>query len=86
MAKKSGGNDGVLFINENKERGDKRPNFTGSIEVDGTKYSLAAWKNISANDVKYISLKLSEWREKGDEKKDEAKPEQKDDFDDDIPF
>ena len=82
MSEKKSGNDGALFINDNKESGDKRPYFTGNITVDGVKYSLAGWKNVSANDVKYISLKLSEWRTKSEEK---PAPKQEE-FDDDIPF
>jgi len=84
MTDKKGGNDGALFINDNKERGDKRPNFTGNITIDGTKYSLAAWKNLSANGVKYMSLKLSEWRDGSAKKPAPAAPQE--DFDDDIPF
>ena len=84
MSEQKKGNDGALFINDNKEKGDKRPHFTGSIEIDGTKYSLAAWKNLSANGVKYMSLKLSEWRTGGGTKP--APAAKQDDFDDDIPF
>ena len=59
----SGGNDGALFPNKNKEKGDSRPHYTGNIEIDGTKYSLAAWKNLSKDNNPYLSLKLSEWRD-----------------------
>lgn len=37
---------GVLFINDKKNPNDpedKQPNFTGSIEIGGIKYSLSAW-------------------------------------------
>lgn len=81
MTDKKSGNDGALFINDNKESGDKRPYFTGNITIDGKKYSLAGWKNVSANDVKYISLKLSEWRTK-----EETPAPKQEEFDDDIPF
>lgn len=78
---------GALFPNKNKERGDNRPHYTGSIEVNGTKYSLAGWKKLDRNEKPYMSLKISEWRdsEKGDggsRRSRQPEPE----FDDDIPF
>ncbi len=76
------GNDGALFPNKNKERGDSRPHYTGNIEIAGTKYSLAAWKNLSKDDNPYMSLKLSEWRERSEQTP--AAPVQRDV--DDIPF
>ena len=85
MTDRKGGNDGALFINDKKEPGDKRPYFTGNITVNGVKYSLAGWKNISANDVKYISLKISEWRDAGEHRKAAPAP-QREEFDDDISF
>jgi len=78
----SGGNDGALFPNKNKERGDTRPHFTGNIEVDDVKYSLAAWKNLSKDGNPYMSLKLSEWRDRSEQA--ETRPAQVDV--DDIPF
>jgi len=49
-------NRGALFANNRKTDGDNRPDMTGNIEIEGTKYRLAAWKNVSDKDVAYISL------------------------------
>ena len=76
------GNDGALFQNRNKEKGDNRPHYTGLITVGGVKYSLAGWKNLSKDDQPYVALRISEWREKGDAEP--AKAETRDV--DDIPF
>ena len=57
-------NRGVLFPNKYKEDGDKKPNYTGSVDVQGEQWRLAAWDNTSKNGVKYISLVVSEPKEK----------------------
>tara|TARA_Y100001951_G_C11164499_1_gene196690 strand:+ start:286 stop:507 length:222 start_codon:yes stop_codon:yes gene_type:complete len=57
-------NRGVLFPNKYKEDGDKKPNYTGSVDVQGEQWRLAAWENTSKNGVKYISLVVSEPKEK----------------------
>ena len=67
MSNEGGGNDGALFQNQNKEKGDNRPNYTGLITVNGVKYSLAGWKNLSKDNKPYMALKLSEWRDKPDQ-------------------
>ena len=51
---------GVLFPNDRKTA-DKQPDFKGSLEVDGKKFDLAAWKG-AKGDKKYLSLKASEPR------------------------
>jgi|TARA_Y100000310_G_scaffold84285_1_gene81099 uncharacterized protein (DUF736 family) len=66
---------GVLFRNRFKEENEKRPDFVGSLNVDGVDYELAAWQNTSKNGVKYLSLRLGdEVKEKEAEKKDEEVP------------
>ena len=57
---------GVLFPNKYKEEDDKRPDFTGTVTVSGEEWSLAAWKNTSKNGNDYLSLSLSEPREKSE--------------------
>lgn len=52
-----------LFPND-KGDNDKRPDMTGSMTMDGTKYSLSAWKNESKAGKSYLSIKVSEWQEK----------------------
>lgn len=76
------GNDGALFQNKNKEKGDSRPHYTGLIEVGGVKYSLAGWKNLSKAGQPYVALRISEWREKSDEGAQQTQSQDPDD----IPF
>ena len=53
-------NSGVLFANKYKEDGDSRPDFVGSLDVDGTEYRLAGWKNTSKAGKRYISVKVED--------------------------
>lgn len=57
-------NSGVLFRNEQKQEGDKRPDYTGKIDVDGTEYRLAGWVR-EGRKGKFLSLKISEPRSDG---------------------
>lgn len=52
-------NRGALFIND-KEGNEKRPDFTGTINVDGRELRLAAWKAEAKSGVQYLQLKVSE--------------------------
>lgn len=84
-------NSGILARNERKET-DKHPDFTGSINVDGTEYWLSAWVNEGKpggkmEGKKYFSIKVNP----KDAPRSAAKPVSKaksynDDLDDDIPF
>jgi uncharacterized protein (DUF736 family) len=57
-------NKGVLFPNRYKEDGDKRPNYTGTVNVNGEEFRLAAWDRTSKNNNAYLSVVVSEPREK----------------------
>ena len=59
---------GVLFPNKYKEEDDKRPDYTGTVTVNDKEWALAAWKNTSKNGNDYLSLSVSEPREKSEEK------------------
>ncbi len=63
-------NSGVLFVNQYKEQGDSRPDFVGSLDVDGTEYRLAGLKNTSKAGKRYISVKVedSKPQEEGSDK------------------
>lgn len=51
---------GVLFQND-KEGNEKRPDYKGTINVNGTDYELAGWKRVSQKSGKpFLSLKVSE--------------------------
>ena len=64
-------NSGVLFANQYKEEGDSRPDFVGNVDVNGTEYRLAGWKNTSSKGKRYISVKVEESKQE-DNKKEEV--------------
>tara|TARA_R100000656_G_scaffold99166_1_gene71958 strand:- start:236 stop:481 length:246 start_codon:yes stop_codon:yes gene_type:complete len=69
---------GVLFRNRFKEDNERRPDFVGSLNVEGVDYELAAWQNTSKGGLKYLSVRMGdEVREK------EAKVAE---TDTDVPF
>lgn len=72
-------NRGVLFRNDRRET-EKHPEYTGTINVDGTDYRLAAWVR-EGKGRKYFSLAISP-----KEPKSEPKVRESEDFNDDIPF
>jgi hypothetical protein len=51
-------NTGALFKNKRKEDGDKRPDFTGTINVNGTEMWLSAWKKKDKDGNGYLSLSV----------------------------
>lgn len=57
-------NRGVLFNNAYKEDGDSKPDFLGNVNVEGKEWSLAAWNNTSKAGKDYLSIRISEPREK----------------------
>ena len=88
-------NRGALFKN-NKQGNEKRPDYTGSLNVGGVDYQLSAWIKASKAGDKYMSLSVQPKRDT------DRIPERKDaddldglamhgkqsapDFNDDIPF
>lgn len=69
-------NKGVLFKNTKKKQ-DNHPDYTGSINVLGKGYKLAAWINESKKGTKYMALSIAN---DFSTEQDESVPE------DDIPF
>ena len=49
---------GVLFA-EREKRSEKAPDYRGKLNVAGTEYELAGWKNKDKNGNTYLSLKIS---------------------------
>ena len=49
---------GVLFKNDRKENA-TQPDYTGTAQVNGTKYRLSAWIKEAKTGRKYLSLALS---------------------------
>ena len=72
-------NSGVLFANKYKEDGDSRPDFVGTIDVKGTEYRLAGWKNDSKGGKRYISVKVEDAKPKED-------GQSSDNSNDEVPF
>ena len=55
-----------MFVNSYKEDGDNRPDFTGTIDVEGVEYKIAGWKRTSEKKgTRFISLSIDK---KDDEK------------------
>lgn len=52
-------NSGALFKND-KEGNEKRPDYRGTLDVDGVEYELSAWLRTSKKGVKFMSLKVRE--------------------------
>jgi hypothetical protein len=50
---------GTLFKNNKKTDGDKLPDYTGNIKINGTEKRLAAWVKQGAKGA-FLSLKISE--------------------------
>ena len=76
-------NRGILSKNQNKTA-DNHPEYSGSINVDGTDYWLSAWIKEGKNG-KFMGLALSPKEEQGQAP--QAKSSKKiEDMDDDIPF
>lgn len=51
-------NRGVLFINDKKEDGDKKPDRTGSLNVDGVEYFLDGWIKKSESGKTFMSISV----------------------------
>lgn len=75
-------NRGRLFKNDKKET-EKHPDYRGEINVEGKTLELAAWLKVSQKGTKYMSLKVSEPREKAKAAPKKAPVEE---LSDDIPF
>lgn len=56
-------NTGVLF-RKDKEGNEKRPDYKGTLNVEGKEYEIAGWKRVSKSGKAYVSLKISEPYEK----------------------
>ena len=86
MAEYDNTNTGTLFINSYKEKGDKKPDLKGKININGEEYELAAWSKVfqkEGKDQKMLSLRVSP-----PYKKEEPKPKATatPSGEDDLPF
>ena len=78
-------NRGALFKNDRKEAGDKKPEYTGSLNVEGVEFFLDAWLKKSAAGVSFMSVSV-----KHKDKQTQAAPQRKApepmEMDADMPF
>lgn len=51
-------NRGVLFKNDRKTEGDKKPEYTGSLNVDGVEFFLDAWLKVGKSGAKFMSVSV----------------------------
>ena len=85
MAEYDNTNRGVLFVNDKKEPGDKKPDRTGSLNVDGVEYFIDGWLRKSQAGATFLSLSVK--RKDAARKPAPQKPSTGfDDMTDDIPF
>lgn len=76
-------NTGTLFKND-KQGNEKRPDYTGKINIEGREMRLAAWLRTSKKGNKFMSLRVSDMEENGGAQKQE--PKRQPAVDEDIPF
>lgn len=74
----------ALFRNHSENP--KAPNFKGSVQVNGKKYWLSAWKKTAKNGDAYLSGALQLAEEEKPAPKPKAQPKPTNDLDDDVPF
>lgn len=85
-------NRGVLFKNDRKVEGDKKPEYTGSLNVDGVEFFLDAWLKAGKSGVKFMSVSVKRKDKQATQAaaKTATQPQRAsrgfDDFDDPIPF
>lgn len=75
-------NTGTLFKNQYKTE-DKHPNYKGRINVAGKMMDIALWKRTTKQGENYLSVKLSEPREKKQVEQDLVQDDLPNDF---VPF
>ena len=82
-------NRGVLFNNKEKKTQDSHPDYSGSINVNGTDYWLSAWLKESKDGKKFFSMSV---KPKEQAPRQSAEPTRKtpassfENMDDSIPF
>lgn len=75
---------GSLFKND-KDGNEARPDYTGTCQIGGTEYRMAAWLKESASGKKYMSFKFDP-KEGGHAAPSKQAPKPQAAVDQDIPF
>jgi len=81
-------NKGVMFKNDQGDN-PKRPNYRGSVNVEGVEYNLSAWvRESQKTGDKFLSLSIEKKGERNFKPKEKAAPQtsSQPDFDDPLPF
>lgn len=81
-------NRGVLFVNREK-KSEKSPDFSGSLDVAGVQYNLAAWKKQSKKGATFLSVSVTlkpEIEQKPTQVAPPMRPVDPDPFGDEVPF
>ena len=81
-------NRGALFKN-NKQGNERRPDYTGTLNVAGIDYQLSAWLKSSKGGDKYMSLSVQPKRGADDKRQERGQPvaaSAAPEFEDEIPF
>jgi len=79
-------NRGSIWGNDKKET-ERHPDFTGSLNVEGTEYWVSAWKRKADANPKAPSLSFSiKPKEQSANQASQAAQSPSDSFDDDVPF
>jgi uncharacterized protein (DUF736 family) len=81
MAYQLNPNTGSLFVNQKKEK-PNQPDYNGTVNVDGKVYYLAGWKKAGKEGATYLSLAISEPKQKEEPKKKDPMA----DLENDLPF
>lgn len=81
-------NRGVLFKNTRKRPDKKDPDYSGTLNIEGTEHWLSGWLNESGPNSKnpgekYLSIVIGEEKQVQSGREQKRAPET---FDDDIPF
>ena len=76
---------GALFRNEKKEK-ENQPDYTGNVEVEGTKYNMAGWMRDAKSGKKYMSISLYIPEPKHSAAPVSAPSQTSQSMDDEIPF
>lgn len=53
-------NSGAIFKNKYKTEGDYKPDYKGTVNIDGVNKEIALWDRTDKNGGKYFSVKISE--------------------------
>ena len=55
----------VFFPNTKKEAGSQQPDYTGELTLDGKKYRLSGWRNVSKSGTTYVAGRVGDFDYQG---------------------